>query len=244
MNHRQEFFYRSHFKIFLTQYKAGKVKASSNYFNMALTANCLASTIIESCVRSLYLSALSVLSQLSATLLFVYRSIAARWHNHITFQVFKTLSKRAAAIPFKGDKPFRPAFDDHHPFNSFVFVGFSNASAPLLACAKLSLIKAFFQPSNPSAFSMDKNLRHTARYMPWPCHRDSRLHHMAGMGYRSGQSWHRAPVRKIHTMPSKACRLSMGGPSSFVGIALGSACCGFRSFRFDAIISTLRKCYQ
>jgi hypothetical protein len=44
-----------------------------------------------------------------------------------------------------------------------------------------------------------------------------------GEGYRSGKSFHLAPLRKTHTMPSKQARLSIGlGPPFGDAFASGS----------------------
>jgi hypothetical protein len=67
------------------------------------------------------------------------------------------------------------AVDHHHPLRSFAFFGFPDASAPFFAGAKLPSIKASSQSSNPSASSMDKNLRHTSSHTPWSSRRRSRL---------------------------------------------------------------------
>ena len=58
-----------------------------------------ASKITEPCERALYLPTLSVSSQLSSILHLVLRSIASVWHNHVNFQVLKTLSKGSLSYP-------------------------------------------------------------------------------------------------------------------------------------------------
>jgi hypothetical protein len=245
------------------------------HLNMALIAHYQASKITQPCERTLHFPTLSVSSQLSTILLLVLRSIASMWHNHINFQVLKTLSKRITVIAFIGDKPFGALFrsaststrnvdcikslfgqlyfrrgcrgkdasqrntlavDHHHPLRSFAFFGFSDASAPFFAGAKLPSIKASSQSSSPSASSMDKNLRHTSSHTPWSSHRRRRLQQVAGLGYRSGKSCHRAPVRRTHSMPSKTFRLSMAGRPPF-GLALGSGSSGFNSFHCSSFMN-------
>jgi len=128
------------------------------------------------------------------------------------------------------------AVDHHHPFRSFAFFGFADASAPFFAGAKLPSIKASSQSSSPSASSMDRNLRHISSHTPWSSHRRNRLQHVAGLGYRSGKSCHRAPVRKIQSMPSKTWRLSMAGRPPF-GLVFGSGSSGFNSFHCSSFMN-------
>ena len=128
------------------------------------------------------------------------------------------------------------AVDHHHPLRSFALFGFPDASAPFFAGAKLPSIKASSQSSSPSASSMDRNLRQISSHTPWSSHRRSRLQHVAGLGYRSGKSCHRAPVRKTHNMPSRTCRLSMGGRPP-LGLALGSGSSGFSSFHCSSFMN-------
>jgi hypothetical protein len=128
------------------------------------------------------------------------------------------------------------AVDHHHPLCSFALFGFSNASAPFFAGAKLPSMKASSQSSSPFASSMDRNLRHTSSQTPWSSQRRSRLQHVAGLGYRSGKSCHLAPVRSTHNMPSSTCRLSILGRPPF-RLALGLGSSGSSSFHCSSFMN-------
>ena len=128
------------------------------------------------------------------------------------------------------------AVDHHHPLRAFTFFGFSNASAPFFAGAKLPSIKASSQSSNPSSSSIDKNLRHISSQTPWSSHKRNRRQHVDGLGYRFGRSCQRAPVRKIHSMPSKTSRLSIEGRPPF-GFIFGSGSSSFNSFHWSLFMN-------
>ena len=103
------------------------------------------------------------------------------------------------------------AVDHHHPLRSFAFFGLADASAPFFAGAKLPSMKASCQSSNPFSSRRDRNLRQISSQTPLSSHSRSRLQQVEGLGYRSGKSCHRAPVRRTQRMPSKTSRLSAGG---------------------------------
>jgi hypothetical protein len=128
------------------------------------------------------------------------------------------------------------AVDHHHPLRSFTLFGFPDAGAPFFAGAKLPSIKASFQSSNPFSSSFDKNLRHTSSQTPWSSHSRNRRQHVDGLGYRSGRSCQRAPVRRIQRMPSKTSRLSEGGRPPF-GFFFGSGSSGFNSFHWSSFMN-------
>ena len=128
------------------------------------------------------------------------------------------------------------AVDHHHPLRSFTFFGLSNASAPFFAGAKLPSIKASSQSSSPSSSSIDKNLRHISSQTPWSSQSRNRRQHVDGLGYRFGRSCQRAPVRKIHSIPSRTSQLSMGGRPPF-GFLFGSGSSGFNSFHWSLFMN-------
>ncbi len=121
------------------------------------------------------------------------------------------------------------AVDHHHPLRSLALFGFPDASAPFFAGAKLPSIKASSQSSNPFSSSIERNLRQTSSQTPCSSQSRNRRQQVEGLGYCSGRSCHRAPVRKIHNMPSKTSRLSAGGRPPF-GFFRGSGSCVFSSF--------------
>ena len=64
----------------------------------------------------------------------------------------------------------------------------------------------------------------------------SRRQQVDGLGYRSGKSCQRAPVRRTQRMPSSTCRLSIGGRPPF-GFALGSGSSGSSSFHWSSFMN-------
>ena len=115
------------------------------------------------------------------------------------------------------------AVDHHHPLRSFAPFGRPNSGPPFFAGAKLPSIKASCQSSAPFSSSMDKNLRQTSSQTPCSSQSFSRRQQVEALGYRSGRSCQRAPVRSTQRMPSNTSRLSIGGrPPLALGLALGS----------------------
>src|SRR5215469_3624236 len=88
------------------------------------------------------------------------------------------------------------AVDHHHPLRAFATLGFSDLRAPFLAGAKL--------PSRNDA-------RQMVSQMPCSSQSRSRRQQVAGEGNSSGKSCQRAPLRKIHKMPSRTLRSFAGG---------------------------------
>jgi len=82
---------------------------------MALIADYQASKIAEPSKRAFNFPAFPVSSKFSTILLFVFRSVAPMRHNHIYFQMLKTLSKWITVIPFIGNKSFRALFRSAPP---------------------------------------------------------------------------------------------------------------------------------
>ncbi len=114
------------------------------------------------------------------------------------------------------------AVDHHHPLCSFSLFGFADAGAPFFAGAKLPSMKASSQSSNPFSSIMERNFRQISSQTPMSSQSLRRRQHVDGLGYRSGRSCHRAPVRSIHKMPYSTSRLSAGGrPPLGLGLRFG-----------------------
>ena len=127
------------------------------------------------------------------------------------------------------------AVDHHHPLCAFALFGFPDAGAPFFAGAKLPSMKASSQSSAPFSSSMERNLRQTSSQTPCSSQSRNRRQHVEALGYRSGKSCHRAPVRKIHKMPSKTSRLSADGRPP-LGFLRGSGSSGFSSFHWSSFM--------
>ena len=103
------------------------------------------------------------------------------------------------------------AVDHHHPLRALAPLGFSDFRAPFFAGAKLPSRNASLQSSCSRWFSSAKNARQMVSQIPCSSQSRSRRQHVAGAGNSSGRSCQRAPLRRIHKMPSSTLRSSHGG---------------------------------
>ncbi len=100
------------------------------------------------------------------------------------------------------------AVSHHQPLCTLSTLGFSHAEAPFFAGAKLPSAKISVQLSVPCSSSAARRARQALSQMPFFSHSFSRRQQVAGEGYSSGKSFHRAPLRSTHRIPSKVSRLS------------------------------------
>ena len=98
-----------------------------------------------------------------------------------------------------------------HEHRALAPLGFSNASAPFLAGAKLPSRNDSLQSSLPFWSSSQRNCRHTLSQVSSSSQRRSLRQQVLGLGYSGGKSRQRAPVLRIHRMPSRTRRLSAHG---------------------------------
>ena len=124
------------------------------------------------------------------------------------------------------------AVDHHHPLRSFAPFGRPNSGPPFFAGAKLPSIKASCQSSAPFSSSMDKNLRHTSSQTPSSSQSLIRRLQADALGYRSGRSCQRAPVRSTLRILPSTSRFSIGGRPPF-GLRLGLGSRGSISFHWS-----------
>lgn len=117
------------------------------------------------------------------------------------------------------------AVDHHHPLRTFAALGFADAQAPLFAGAKLASTKASLQSSFCFALSRCRKVRQTSSQMPSCSQSCSRRQQVLALGYFSGRSRQRAPLRSTQRMPSSTARLSaQGRPRLFSFGRSGSIC--------------------
>jgi hypothetical protein len=107
------------------------------------------------------------------------------------------------------------AVDHHHPLRALAPLGFSDFRAPFLAGAKLPSRNDSLQSSCSRSFSSAKNARQMVSQTPRSSQSRSRRQHVAGEGNSLGRSHQRAPLRRIHKMPSSTLRSSFGGRPPF-----------------------------
>src|SRR5437899_165645 len=103
------------------------------------------------------------------------------------------------------------AVDHHHPLRPLAPLGFSDFGAPFLPGAKLPSRKDSLQFNCWRSFNSPRNARQILSQTPCSSQSRSRRQHVEGWGYFSGRSCHRAPLRRIHRIPSNTRRLSIHG---------------------------------
>src|SRR6202049_466793 len=103
------------------------------------------------------------------------------------------------------------AVDHHHPLRPLAPLGFPDSAAPFLAEAKLPSKNDSLQSSCSRSFNSLKNVRQIFNQTPCSSQSRSRRQQVEGCGYFSGRSCQRAPVRRIHRIPSSTRRFSIHG---------------------------------
>jgi hypothetical protein len=96
-----------------------------------------------------------------------------------------------------------------HDLGAFAALGFTNGTAPLFAGANVPSIKASRKSSLPRSLKSSANVSNTVSNIFSFRHRWNHLWHVWYGGYRSGKSFHGAPVRSIHNTPFKMERGSL-----------------------------------
>jgi len=103
------------------------------------------------------------------------------------------------------------AVDHHHPLRPLAPLGLADCGAPFLAGAKLPSRNDSLHFNCCRSFNSARNVLHTRSQTPCSSHLRSRRQHVAGDGNSLGKSCQRAPLRRIHKMPSSTLRLAAGG---------------------------------
>jgi len=115
------------------------------------------------------------------------------------------------------------AVDHHHPLRPLAPLGFADSAAPFFAGAKLPSRKASLQFNCWRSFNSPRNARQIVSHTSCSSQSRSRRQHVAGEGNSSGISCQRAPLRRIHKMPSSTLRsLARGRPPRGRGGRWGS----------------------
>lgn len=104
-----------------------------------------------------------------------------------------------------------PAVRHHHELRALAPLGFTNRWAPFFADTKLPSIKHSIHLIWPFLSSSRIKVRQIFSQTPCSSHIFKRLQQVLGLGYFSGKSFHRAPVQRIHRMPSTTGRLFFQG---------------------------------
>jgi len=103
------------------------------------------------------------------------------------------------------------AVDHHHPLRPLTPLGFSDSTAPFFAGAKLPSMNDSLHFSCWRSFNSLRNARQICSQTSCSSQSRSLLQQVEGEGNSSGKSHQRAPLRKIHKMPSSTLRSAAGG---------------------------------
>ena len=103
------------------------------------------------------------------------------------------------------------AVDHHHPLRAFPPAGFAHSVAPFLAGAKLPSRNDSLHCNCWRSFNSLRNARQIFSQTPCSSQSRSRRQQVDGCGNSSGKSCQRAPLRRIHKMPSSTLRSLAGG---------------------------------
>ena len=101
------------------------------------------------------------------------------------------------------------------PSTSYPFhVGQYRRRPPFFSRGKTAIGKRLGpQSSWPRSSNWPNSVRHAFSHRPCSSHRRKRRQHVLGEGYCAGRSFHRAPLRNTHKIPSNTGRLAIGlGP--------------------------------
>jgi hypothetical protein len=115
------------------------------------------------------------------------------------------------------------AVDHHHPLRPLAPLGFSDCGAPFFDGAKLPSRNASLQFNCWRSFNSPRKVRQISSQTPCSSQSRSRRQQVDGEGNSSGKSCQRAPLRRIHRIPSNTLRSLAGGrPPRGRGGRLGS----------------------
>src|SRR6266581_4523723 len=103
------------------------------------------------------------------------------------------------------------AVDHHHPLRALAPLGFSDSVAPFFAGAKLPSKNDSLHFNCWRSFNSLRNVRQMFSHTPCSSQSRSRRQQVEGCGYFSGRSCQRAPLRRIHRIPSSTRRFSIHG---------------------------------
>ncbi len=103
------------------------------------------------------------------------------------------------------------AVDHHHPLRPLAPLGFAHSEAPFFAGAKLPSRNASLHFNCCCSLSSARNARQIVSQTPCSSQSRSLRQPVDGEGNSSGKSCHRAPLPRIHNMPSSTLRSEAGG---------------------------------
>ena len=115
------------------------------------------------------------------------------------------------------------AVDHHHPLRPLAPLGFADSTAPFFAGAKLPSRNDSLHFNCCRSFNSPRKARQIPNPIPCFSQSPNLRQQVEGAGNSSGKSCPRAPLRRIHKMPSSTLRSGAGGrPPRGRGGRLGS----------------------
>jgi len=99
----------------------------------------------------------------------------------------------------------------YHELRALATLGFSDVWTPFFAETKLPSMKHSPHWIRLFLSKASINLRQIFNHVPFSSQSFKRLQQVLGLGYRSGKSFHLAPVRRIQRMPSSVSRFFFHG---------------------------------
>lgn len=133
----------------------------------------------------------------------------------------------------------------YHELRALAALGFSDVWAPFFAETKLPSMKHSPHWIWHFLSKVSINLRQIFNHVPSSSQSFKRLQQVLGLGYRSGKSFHLAPVRRIQRMPSSVSRFFFHGLPLLLSFGSnGSTCFHCFSVRYIARLIGLVPSYE
>ena len=136
---------------------------------------------------------------------------ARAWHLDRLQGFFREGDFRRRGAKESASQRYTRAVCHHHPLCTLATFGFTHAEPPFLALAKLPSMNTSSQLSLPWASSAERKTRQILSQRSSSSQSRNRRQQVLALGYRSGRSRQRAPLRSTHKMPSKTSRSSARG---------------------------------
>jgi hypothetical protein len=103
------------------------------------------------------------------------------------------------------------AVDHHHTLRALAAARVADGRAPFFAGTKVASMNACSHCNRPRASSWLRNARHSRSQIPSASQSRRRRQQVLPLGYPSGRSRHRAPVRSTQRIPSTTSRFATRG---------------------------------
>jgi hypothetical protein len=128
--------------------------------------------------------------------------------------VQRRIDERRLAGSGRGDansQRYTRAVDHHHALRALAAARVADGRAPFFAGTKVASMNACSHGNRPRASRWLRNARHSRIQIPSASQSRSRRQQVLPLGYPSGRSRHRAPVRSTHRIPSTTSRCPTRG---------------------------------